>query len=152
MELSNYTEEIRRFNRFYTRVIGINNQYTDETTYSATEAQLLYEISVKENCKAAYLSEFFRLDKGYLSRILKRFEKNGLIMKSPFTDDKRSFILQITDKGMKELLLLIASSNDIVEQMIRNIPFEKREELIKAMKKIEQIFSEYEDDINEAIP
>ncbi|GIN85023.1 hypothetical protein J6TS2_14090 [Heyndrickxia sporothermodurans] len=149
MKLLDYKEEIRRFNRFYTRIIGINNQYTDETTYSATEAQLLYEISVKERCKAVYLSEYFKLDKGYLSRILKRFENNGLIRKAPSVDDKRSYILQITDKGKNELKYLISSSNEIVEKMIRNISIDKREELIQAMKKIELIFSQYKDDLND---
>lgn len=141
--MTNFKEEIRRFNRFYTRMIGINNQYTDQSKYSATEALILYEISIKANCTAGSLCDFFNLDKGYLSRILKHFEGDELIKKIPSEDDKRVFLLVITEKGEDELRNLIESANKTVSNVIQNIPDHKKEELIEAMRKIETIFEQH---------
>jgi len=147
LQLSDYTEIIRHFNRFYTRIIGVNNQYTDQTKYSSIEAQILYEISIKENCTAVYLRDYFKLDKGYLSRILKRFDEGMLITKQVSIEDKRISYLHITDYGLKELNLLISSSNDITRSMIEKIPVEKLDELVQSMTKIESILKDYENQI-----
>lgn len=141
--MEKYTEEIRKFNRFYTRVIGVNNQYTDQSKYSATEAQILYEISIKHHCSAGYLSDYFYLDKGYLSRIIKRFEKDEIIRKRPSPEDRRVAYIEITEKGRKELSKLISSANDVVSKMIAHVPDEKKQSLIKAMEKIQAILIDY---------
>ncbi|MGE8204735.1 MarR family winged helix-turn-helix transcriptional regulator [Heyndrickxia sp. NPDC080065] len=147
MEFVNYTEDIRRFNRFYTRIIGVNNQYTDQTKYSSTEAQILYEISIKEKCTAAYLRDYFKLDKGYLSRILKRFENEVLIIKTASNEDKRVSYLHITEHGTKELNSLINTANRNVYNMIEKIPVEELDELIQSMRRIESILKNYENEI-----
>jgi DNA-binding MarR family transcriptional regulator len=147
LENNDYIEKVRRFNRFYTRVIGVNNQYTDKTKYSSTEAQILYEISIKDRCTAVYISDFFNLDKGYLSRLLKRFEMEQLIRKVSSLEDKRISYLHITDKGIDELHLLIDSSNQIVKKMIAKIPKDRLNELIQSMRTIEGIFNEYENEL-----
>jgi DNA-binding MarR family transcriptional regulator len=141
--MNNYNEEIRRFNRFYTRIIGVNNQYNDRTKYSAAEAQLLYEIYLKGVCTAAYLCEYFSMDKGYLSRILKRFEGLDLILKKVSPEDKRIILLELTERGNEELDSLIATSNKSVSRLIHSISADRREELIECMKKIQRIFTEF---------
>lgn len=147
LQLSDYTESIRHFNRFYTRIIGVNNQYTDQTKYSSIEAQILYEISIKENCTAVYLRDYFKLDKGYLSRILKRFDEGMLITKQVSHEDKRISYLHITDYGLKELDSLINSSNEITSHMINKIPVDKLDELVQSMLRIESILKDYENEI-----
>ena len=59
----NKIQDIKRFNRFYTRAMGLFNIYTDKSEYSATEALILFQISTNKDCTAAYLSTFFLLDK-----------------------------------------------------------------------------------------
>ena len=139
----NFKEEIRRFNRYYNRIMGISKRYTDESKFSATEALILYEISNKPNCTAALLCELFSLDKGYLSRILKKFEGDELLQRIPSKEDKRVFLLFITKKGEEELQKLVGGSNAIVDNLIENIPDDKKLELIESMRKIEDIFIQY---------
>ncbi len=138
-----YVEHIRHFNRFYNRIIGINDRYTDKSKFSLTEVQILYEIAKKSNCTAVYLTDFFNLDKGYLSRILKHFEKEELLRKIPSDEDKRMFFLELTDKGNEELDSMIEISNKIVFSILDTIDADKQEELIQSMKKIEGILRKY---------
>jgi DNA-binding MarR family transcriptional regulator len=135
----NTVQDIKRFNRFYTRAMGLFNLYTDKSAYSATEALILYQISIKIECTAAYLSSFFQLDKSYISRILKRFEKNGLISKSVSTEDRRIHHIELTDTGGDVLKSLADKASLNVLEMINGISEEEVEVLIDSMKKIESV-------------
>ncbi|MBY0123188.1 MarR family winged helix-turn-helix transcriptional regulator [Bacillus sp. S/N-304-OC-R1] len=137
--LENYIQEIKGFNRFYTRAIGLFNIYTDESSYSATEALILFEISNQEDCTAAYLSNFFLLDKGYISRILKHFEREELIVKRASEEDRRIQYIDLTELGINTLNSLALKASSTVEKMIDGISEEKIQELIKSMQKIETI-------------
>ena len=70
---------IRRFNRFYTRFLGLLGERFLESPVSLTEARVLLEIHNSPGCKARDIMEFLGLDRGYLSRMLKRFERAGLV-------------------------------------------------------------------------
>ncbi|WP_051353220.1 MarR family winged helix-turn-helix transcriptional regulator [Thalassobacillus devorans] len=136
-------EEIRKFNRFYTRVLGLINQYTEESPYTLLEAQILYEIYTREGCVAHEIGNRFSIDKGYLSRIINKLTKEGLIFKKPADHDKRKSILLITPKGMTQLNELIESSNYYVQRMLEGIPDQEQERLIEAMQVIQDIFNTY---------
>src|SRR2546430_7371798 len=69
---------VRRFNRFYTKQIGILGERLLQSPFSLAEMRVLYEIANRENVSAVELAEELRLDAGYLSRILRRFQKGGL--------------------------------------------------------------------------
>lgn len=125
------------------RIIGVNNEYTDLTEYSATEAQILYEISISSNITASYLCKYFYLDKGYLSRILKKFMGNGLIVKTSCENDKRAENLSLTEKGKKELKDIVNISNKIVIDKVDNMTETEKEQLLQAMAEIEKIYGRY---------
>ena len=132
-------QDIKRFNRFYTRAMGLFNLYTDKSEYSATEALILFQISTNKDCTAAFLSSFFQLDKSYMSRILKRFEKNGLISKSVSTEDRRIHHIELTRAGGDVLKSLADKASLNVLEMIDGISEEEIEVLIDSMKKIENV-------------
>ncbi|RYL92741.1 MarR family transcriptional regulator [Sporolactobacillus sp. THM7-4] len=138
-----YISRIRRFNRFYNRVNGINNEYTDLTAFSATEAHVLYEIGIQEHPTASTLSNYFDLDKGYLSRIIKKLVKKGLIKRNYLESDKRVFILELTQEGKEQVNTLISLSGKIVKNKIKNIPSEELDKVIEAMEYIETTLSKY---------
>ncbi|MET1250216.1 MarR family winged helix-turn-helix transcriptional regulator [Sporolactobacillus sp. STCC-11] len=142
-KIVDYISRIRRFNRFYTRINGINNQYTDSTEFSSTEAQILYEIGFQDHPTASILCSYFDLDKGYLSRILKKFVKQDLIKKTYLEDDKRVFTLELTEPGRALLDDLIHLSNTIVESKIKKIPEEELNKVLDSMEYIEGILSKY---------
>ncbi|KOO48670.1 MarR family winged helix-turn-helix transcriptional regulator [Viridibacillus arvi] len=132
-------QDIKKFNRFYTRHMGLFNIYTDESPYSATEALILFEISNKKDCTAAYLSNYFLLDKSYISRILKHFERDGLIAKKLSELDRRIQHIELTDIGEEALKTLADKASNTVQSMIDKISEEEIEIVVESMKKIEEI-------------
>ncbi|MGH7971645.1 MAG: MarR family winged helix-turn-helix transcriptional regulator, partial [Limisphaerales bacterium] len=80
---------IRRFNRYYTRQIGLLQQGLLETAFSLTEVRLLYEMAHRQDVTASDLATDLSLDPGYLSRILANFEKRGWIHRKPSASDRR---------------------------------------------------------------
>lgn len=132
-------QEIKRFNRFYLRMMGLFNHYTDESPYSVTEAIVLFEIQSNKECTASFLSEYYMFDKGYISRIVKKFENRKMIMKIPSKTDRRIQFLNITKEGENVLEELKKEADLNVERMIQNIKQEDLKELIKSMKNIENI-------------
>ncbi|WP_433959404.1 MarR family winged helix-turn-helix transcriptional regulator [Cytobacillus horneckiae] len=134
-------QEIKKFNRFYTRVMGLFNLYTDKSPYSATEALILFEINSRENCTAAFLSNYFSIDKSYMSRIIKHFEKEGLITKEISKEDRRVQHLHLTELGISTLSSLANRASGNVETMIEGIPEEQIDILIDSMESIQKILS-----------
>lgn len=132
-------EDIKHFNRFYTRIIGIFNLYDSSSEYSATEAMILYQIKSDENCTASYLSEYFQLDKSTVSKILKKLAKNKLIGKKVYEHDRRIQILFLTEKGEGVLSNLASAASEVVAKIIKDLTTEETDDLLEAMKVIERI-------------
>jgi DNA-binding MarR family transcriptional regulator/GNAT superfamily N-acetyltransferase len=91
--------EIRRFSRFYTRQIGVLAEDLLDTPFSLAEARVIYEIAHAEPVTAAALRAMTGLDQGYLSRMLKGLEKQGLVARRAAPDDGRVRLLHLTAKG-----------------------------------------------------
>lgn len=91
--------EIRRFNRFYTRQIGVLAEDLLDTPFSLAEARLIYEIAHSEPVTAAALIAATGLDQGYLSRLLKGLERQGLVGRRAHPEDGRIRLLHLTAKG-----------------------------------------------------
>lgn len=108
--------DIRQFNRFYTKVLGLFNNQILDTDYSLTEARILFEISDRTECIANNLVQELNIDRSYMSRILRKFEREGLIEKKNSPIDSRKNLLFLTGKG-EELLEKINSQSD--EQVIQ---------------------------------
>jgi DNA-binding MarR family transcriptional regulator len=70
---------VRRFNRFYTRQIGLLRKTYLDSPYSLGEMRVLYEIAHRDAPTASDIARVLDLDAAYLSRALRKFEKRGLI-------------------------------------------------------------------------
>ena len=134
-------QAIKHFNRFYLSMMGLFSQYSDKSSYSSTEAMILYEISSKRDCTASYLATHYGFDKGYISRIINKFTKQGLIERMPSKKDRRVQYLELTEKGEKVLGDLSTEANAHVKEMIKNIDHDELNELIHAMQRIKQLLS-----------
>ncbi|HYG95885.1 MAG TPA: helix-turn-helix domain-containing GNAT family N-acetyltransferase [Solirubrobacterales bacterium] len=95
--------EVREFNRFYTRVIGVLDDGLLGSTFSLTEARVLYDLNRAERTETSELRELLGLDRGYLSRILARFERAGLIRRERSARDRRRQVVRLSAKGRRAL-------------------------------------------------
>jgi DNA-binding MarR family transcriptional regulator len=129
-------DRIRSFNRFYINVIGLLDQHFLDTPYSLTEGRVLYEISHMKECSAKKIRERIAIDEGYLSRIINKFIRQGLIRKSPSSQDKRLHIILLTEKGKKEFARLNDNSNRSISQLIEELSEQESDELIRMMERV----------------
>lgn len=91
---------VRAFNRFYTRIIGVLDEGLLRTDYSLTEARVLYELAEADSLDVGALRDAVAIDAGYLSRILARFEENGLVRRGPSEEDARRRVVRLTRRGL----------------------------------------------------
>ena len=133
---------IRRFNRFYTNVLGLLDQHMLDSEFSLSEARVLYEIGHIENCTSKRLIEELRIDSGYLSRIIKRFEKRGLIYRVQSREDGRLYYLHLTDAGKETLSKLDALSDQQIDQMILRLREQNQKKLVEGMEMVENALAE----------
>src|SRR5580704_3482119 len=113
---------MRRFNRFYTRQIGLLDEGLLNSPFSLTQVRTLYELAQRDQTTAVELCTTLGLDAGYLSRILASFRKTGLIERQESPDDARQTLLRLTKKGRKAFEPLNARSNEQVSRMLSALP------------------------------
>jgi len=138
-------QSVRRFNRFYTRQIGVLQEHLLQSQFSLTEARVLYELAYRRNVTASELCRQLGLDRGYLSRMVKRFGKQGWIHTTPSPADRRRFFLSLTAKGRRGFGSLERRSNREVAAMLASLPPMQQDHLVDAMKQIESILTPVSD-------
>jgi DNA-binding MarR family transcriptional regulator/GNAT superfamily N-acetyltransferase len=132
-----HVADVRRFNRFYTRQIGVLQEGLLSSPFSLTEVRVLYEIAHLNESTAVELCRELGLDAGYLSRLLRSFEKRGLIARTRSTADARQSHLSLTPKGRKVFDPLEQRSNQQVAAMLEKVSPARQKQLVDAMHTIE---------------
>jgi DNA-binding MarR family transcriptional regulator/N-acetylglutamate synthase-like GNAT family acetyltransferase len=133
---------VRRFNRFYTQRIGVLQSAWLDSPFSLTEARVLYELKARAGTTAAEIARELGLDAGYLSRILRRFQKLKLIRKETSPADARQSFLTLTERGLKAFAPLDTRSNRHVEAMLERLPTAQQDDLVGALRTAESLISE----------
>jgi DNA-binding MarR family transcriptional regulator/GNAT superfamily N-acetyltransferase len=136
-DISQRVEAVRRFNRFYTKQIGVLQEGLLESPFSLSEARVIYELAHHEQTTATELGEDLGLDAGYLSRMLSDFHKDGLIEKQPSEADGRRNLLSMTEHGVEAFRVLNAASRSDVGTMLSELSEEEQAQLVEAMHAIE---------------
>ncbi|MEJ9233151.1 MarR family transcriptional regulator [Peribacillus butanolivorans] len=117
MKINNNTiADIRQFNRFYTNILGVLDKHILDTGYSFTEARIILEIGLMEQCIANNLVDKLEIDRSYMSRIINKLSKDGLVIKENSTLDNRTSLIRLTPKGMTLFNQLNERSD---EQLVR---------------------------------
>ena len=113
---------VRRFNRFYTKKIGLLHEGYLASAFSLTEGRVLYELAHQDTVTASELGRELGLDPGYLSRILRAFEKRGLIERTRSKTDGRQSLLALTRRGHDAFAPLDTRSRDEIGAMLGTLP------------------------------
>jgi DNA-binding MarR family transcriptional regulator/GNAT superfamily N-acetyltransferase len=130
---------VRRFNRFYTRQIGLLQDGYLKSPFSLSEVRVLYELAHRERPTATELGRGLGLDAGYLSRILRGFLKRGLLKRAPSEDDGRLTHLSLTQRGQAAFAPLNTRSHEDIGKMLGAVPVTEQARLVQAMHAIEGI-------------
>jgi DNA-binding MarR family transcriptional regulator/N-acetylglutamate synthase-like GNAT family acetyltransferase len=133
---------VRAFNRFYTHLIGVVSEGLLETPYSLTEARVIFELAQRDVAEVAVLRRSLDLDAGYLSRILSRFEADGLVRRDRSPDDGRRQVAGLTDRGRTVYRDLDGRSGDQIGRILSGLPEDDQRRLVGAMGAIEGILGE----------
>ncbi len=137
-----HIDTVRAFNRFYTRRIGVLGEHLLDGALSLTETRVLYELAHGESCSAADLGRDLGLDAGYLSRILRRFEKARLLTRRPSTTDARQSLLTITRTGRATLAPLEERARADVAAMLGRRDSAGQAQVVQAMQTIEHLLGD----------
>jgi len=132
---------VRQFNRFYTRQIGVLQEGLLNSPFSLTEVRVLYELAHRHKPTAVEICQDLGLDAGYLSRMLRSFEKQGVIVREPSATDGRRSHLHLTGKGQKVFLPLEERSNQQVTSMLSALAASQTKRLLGAMHVIEDVLA-----------
>jgi DNA-binding MarR family transcriptional regulator/GNAT superfamily N-acetyltransferase len=142
---------VRAFNRFYTRKLGVLDQHLLKSPFSLSEARVLYELAHREDPAAKEIGIELGLDAGYLSRIVQKFDDDGLITRKPLPSDRRQYRLGLTAKGRQAFAKLERSSHDDIADMLAALPGGDGGRLIAAMTSIERLLGASDNSIRPAI-
>ena len=137
--------QVRRFNRFYTGRIGVVSEHLLRSDYSLAEARVLYEIAHRDRPRASEIADSLRLDRGYLSRILRRLHKDRLLERTRSDEDGRAALLALTAKGRRTMSTLEARSDEEVSTLLQRVPVGARQRLTSAMRTIEEVLGPQRD-------
>ncbi|WP_066946753.1 bifunctional helix-turn-helix transcriptional regulator/GNAT family N-acetyltransferase [Streptomyces lushanensis] len=133
-------QEIRAFNRFYTNLIGALD-YSKHlyTPFTLTESRVLYELAHASRTDAADLRAELSLDAGYLSRLLTKFERDGLVGRAPSEQDSRRRRITLTARGREAAALLDERSREAVGSLLSRVEPERRPQLTDALRTVRDI-------------
>jgi DNA-binding MarR family transcriptional regulator/GNAT superfamily N-acetyltransferase len=137
--LAQRVAEVRRFSRFYTQKIGVLRQAYLQSPFTLTEARVLYELAHREGATASVLRRDLDLDAGYLSRILRRFEKKGLLTRKASRSDGRQQLLSLTRKGEEAFAPLNMRSRNEIAALLGPLTESQQKRLVGAMQEIESL-------------
>jgi DNA-binding MarR family transcriptional regulator/GNAT superfamily N-acetyltransferase len=133
---------LRNFSRFYTRQIGVLRKSYLDSQFSLGEARVLYEIGQNAKFGGLTASDIVRtldLDPGYLSRLLRNFEKQGLIARKASTKDARQSHLMLTPRGKRAFAPLEKRSQKQAGSMLGKLKPKQQTELVTAMNSIQSM-------------
>ncbi len=142
-ELEQTIAAVRRFNRFYTRRIGVLEEGHLRSPFSLAEVRVLYELAHRDPPAASDLARELELDPGYLSRIVRRLERRGLIDRRAAEDDGRRTLLTLTPRGRDTFTTLDARASEHVAGMLGHLTPSDRRRLAGAMRAIEHLLGEH---------
>jgi DNA-binding MarR family transcriptional regulator/GNAT superfamily N-acetyltransferase len=127
---------VRRFNRFYTRIIGVLDEGHLESDFALAEVRLLFEIAHRASPTATELVRDLALDAGYVSRLLRGLARRRLVKSTRSADDGRERHLSLTATGRTTVADLEARASADVINLLGPLDDTAQTELVEAMERV----------------
>lgn len=137
-QLERHVAAVRRFNRFYTRRIGVLNEGLLDSPFSLSEVRVMFELAHHPDLTATALRETLGLDPGYLSRLLRGLEQRGLVERASSASDGRVSLLNLTTRGADAFATLDRRATDEVRAILVKLPVAQRRRLLSAIQTVEE--------------
>ncbi len=134
--LDRRVDQVRRFNRLYTKRLGVLAENFLRSPFTLAEGRVLHELANREAPSPSDVAGALDLDPGYLSRILRRFEGQGFVTRTPSPDDGRRDVLTLTAAGRAAYAPLNERSHDDIAALLAPLPDERQERVLDAMATI----------------
>jgi len=131
--------EVRGFNRFYTRILGLLRPKLAGSAFGLTEARVLFELAHADQTAVSELRRGLDLDAGYLSRILSRFIADGLVEREPSATDARRQLVRLTDAGQRAFTETDTLQADAIDRLVEPLDEDQRKQLVTAMERIRRM-------------
>ena len=141
MKKQDQISRFRHFNRFYTNYLGLLSNSLYDSSVTLTEARVLYELDTRPGSPARELMRRLNLDKGYLSRLLKRLANLGWVAEKSSEQDARVKDLKLTDKGALLMERLHTKAAAQAEEALAHLSADDRKQVLSAMSVIEKFLS-----------
>lgn len=140
-EFGRRVDAVRRFNRFYTRQIGVLSRGYLNSPFSLAQVRVLYELAHREKLTASDLADDLGLDKGYLSRLLQGFQTRGLVAKRTAEGDGRQRVLSLTAQGRRVVAPLETRARQQIGAILKRLGPDEQRRLVEAMSAIEGLLA-----------
>jgi len=136
-------DEVRAFNRFYTREIGLLDRHLPASDLSLPEARVLYELAHTEweGRTAAAIGRALRMDKAHLSRIVGRFRARGLVRSRTSSQHGKHVLLSLTEAGRRTFVKLEAGTRAQMDALLMPLDQDRRQRLAAAMRDIRSVLA-----------
>ena len=132
-------DDIRGFNRFYTRVLGLLRPDLAGSAFGLTEARVLFELAHRDDLAVADLRRDLDLDAGYLSRILSGFTASGLLAREKSAADGRRQVVRLTAEGRQAFNELDRLQAGAIDTLLAPLDDGQRNQLVGAMGQIRRM-------------
>ncbi len=131
----------RRFSRFFTQFVGALDPHFAGLDLSIAEARLLYELVNRAQPLATDLQLALKMDAGFVSRVLRRFETRGWITRERGNQDGRQRPITVTAQGIAMFKILDDRQQDMAEAILRGLTVPERKDLVHALTLTQSLLS-----------
>ena len=132
-------DDVRGFNRFYTRVLGLLRPDLAGSAFGLTEARVLFELAHGDDVAVSDLRRELDLDAGYLSRILSGFTASGLVAREQSSSDGRRQVVRLTTDGRRAFAHLDRLQATAIDSLLAPLNEGQRWKLVAAMGDIRRV-------------